>query len=637
MSRTEESRRRRREKAKRTNIITSVVILAIVLILVVAIKAFSGGSDKPKKPSEEKKITDVKKNEKKQKDDKKKDKGPEDKKKPEESIEDEKDKKEEKQKIEAERKEKYGEFYVPLPEKTKEARDVKVKGLYVTQTTAAYDFNEDNIKRYEDYIRYVNGESETGPDSVEDINKLERILAICNATEINGLVIDIKSDDGYITWNSDIDVVNNLGTAMPASQDNFENLIKYMKEHDIYPMARIVVFKDFILPELKPEHAMQLNAGGIYTDDQGMPWVNQYDKFVWDYVVATSKEAALRGFEEIHFDYIRFPDNAAHYNEIVNFPGRDGKRKDQNIQDFIKYAKEELKPYGVKVGAAVFGIITRSWEDQPEDIGQTWIKITKDIDIISPMIYPSHYSTGWYGYDYPDAHPYGVFFHSLREAVEKNSSVENPAKIRPWIQGFTAPWVDGHIEYTPEVIAEQVKAGVELGIDEYLVWNAVNEYEPMTFKATTGFVQDKEIDPNNLPEYTNDMLQSERDGAEASLVDKLDRSPYAAIANYLNALSNGYSDEVYLLTKRSERADNFEEFNNNFKEKALGLGDFSVNNVKKNDKGYEFSVDGNFLSVDGQAVVDSLGIQVVLEDGIFKIIPPQLKYEQVQVTAEDSE
>lgn len=635
MNRTEESRQRRREKARRTNIIAAAVIVGVLVLLFLLVRGISSfGKSKTTdttKPgtvdTNQKDANDKNKDtETKQTDDKEPSKDNEQDK---NSEEDKKINQEERQKLEAERKEKYKEFYVPLPLETKTAEDKNVKGLYVTQTTAAYEFNEDNIKLYEEYIKHLKGEVAAEPAGLENVNNLEKILAICNQTEVNALVIDIKSDDGYLTWNSDVEVFNQLKTVMPASSDNFKKLLDYMKDHDIYPMARIVVFKDFVLPEIKPEHAMQLNEGGKYTDDQGMPWVNQYDKFVWDYVLAASKEAALRGFKEIHFDYIRFPDNAAHYNEIVNFPGRDGKRKDDNIHDFIMYAKQELEPYGVKVGAAVFGIITKSWEDKPEDIGQTWIKIANGVDIISPMIYPSHYSTGWYGYEYPDAHPYGVFNQSLREALEKNSSIEKPAKIRPWIQGFTAPWVDGHIDYTPEVIAEQVKAGVELGIDEYLVWNAVNEYNPRTFIETTKFSANQKLDAANLPDYNMEMLQAERDGGEASLKDILGRSPYAAIAKYLNALSNTYYDETYLLTKRSERQVAYSEYNEAMGAKALKAENYEVTGVSKIDSGYEFTVNATFSSNEGRAALTDGKIKVILEDNMFKIIPPELKFEPV--------
>ncbi len=625
MSRTEESRQRRKEKARRTNIIASIVILAVILVIFLIVRGISS-LGKPKENTS--KTVESKEVESDNKAVESETPNTEEKKEDEKEVPQQNP--EEKEKIEAARKEKYKEFYVPLPAVTKKAEDKNVKGLYVTQTTAGYSFDEANIKLYEEYIKHLKGEVESEPAGLDAVNNLEKILAICNQTEINALVIDIKSDDGYLTWNSDIEIFNQLDTVMPASGDDFKALLDYMKAHDIYPMARVVVFKDFILPEIKPEHAMQLNEGGVYTDNQGMPWVNQYDKFVWDYVIAASKEAALRGFEEIHFDYIRFPDNAAYYNEIVNFPGRDGKRKDQNIQDFIKYAKEELEPYGVKVGAAVFGIITRSWEDQPEDIGQTWIKVTNDVDIISPMIYPSHYSEGWYGYQYPDAHPYGVFNQSLIEALEKNSSVESPAKIRPWIQGFTAPWVDGYIDYTPEVIAEQVKAGVELGIDEYLVWNAVNEYDPRTFLLTPGFTPNPKIDTTNLPEFTMDMVQAERDGGEPVMKDSLGRSPYTAISKYLNAVSNSYSDEVYLLTKRSERAATFEEFDEDYKTKGLTVENFEVSNVTKTETGYEFTINAVFNSTEGRAAFNDGKIMVVLEDNIYKIIPPTMQFEPTE-------
>ncbi len=587
----EESRKRRREKSKKASIIAIVAVLVIGLVVFASLKMAGKGismkSNKAKdgQTSEETQPID-------------------------------------RAELEAQRMEKYGKFYVPLPEGEVKKEDFKARALYLNQETATYGFSEENIAHYEEYIKYEKGEIDQDPGDMDFVNPLERILAICNQTEINALVINIKNDDGNITWKSDIEAVKELGTDVQASADDYQALLAYMEKHDIYPIARIVVFKDHILPELVPEHGMKLKEGGLYYDDSGTAWVDQYDKFVWDYVISISKETALRGFKEIHFDYIRFPDDSETYNKIVDFSHTNGVRKDENIQNFIDYAMEELEPYGVEVAAAVFGIITRSWEDYPDDIGQTWLKVTDEVDIISPMVYPSHYGTGWYDYEFPDAEPYGVFKHSMMEAIEKNASVENPAKIRPWIQGFTAPWVDGHIEYTPEVIAEQIKACVELGIDEYLVWNAGNDYDPLAFTYLSSFKENPRLDPEDLPEMNMDQVDTEREGGKPAFTDLIGNSPYTILREYLFAMHDLNEVSAYLSLNPKARVKTVKEFEANFgPENALYAP--SVNQVKLVDGSYVFDVEAAFI-IDGDHYLGDVQYKVDLVNGVFKVTPPEL-------------
>lgn len=589
MNRTEESRKKRRAKSKKTNL-RALAIIGVILVLAIILKltVFSKkSSDKKVDPKVE--TTETTSDEKTE-------------------TENEKDRAE----LEAMRKEKYGEFYVPLPENPVKAKDTKVKGIYLNHNNVGLDFSEDNIADFEKYIDYVYGNAQDYPAGADQANVIEQMLAICNKTEVNGIVIDIKTDDGYLTWESDIEAVNKFDTDASGPYFNYEKLIKYMKEHDIVPIARIVTFKDLALPDKAPEHAMELKDGSIYYDDSGTAWVNQYDKYVWDYVLAISKEAAYRGFEEIHFDYVRFPDNAADYDPIVAKP-ENSPRKDENIENFLSFAREELEPYGVGVGAAVFGIITSTWEDEPDGIGQTWVKLADEVDTISPMIYPSHYSEGWYGIEQPDFDPYGMFHNAIADALEKNSAVGGSGRIRPWIQGFTASYMDVYEDYDAKTIAEQVRASVELGVDEYLIWNALNEYDPEIFKYTSSFEVNPVIAEENLPEYSyNDLLQ-EDDGGSAKVLDKLGRSPYGLAKMFLDSLIGNNSGRMFLISARETRDNSYGEFldNNIFN---LYYDNYQIIDVKKSDKGYTFNVD----AYNGEDT-SNLDVRVVLEDGLFKV------------------
>jgi len=506
--------------------------------------------------------------------------------------------------LEAQRKTELGEFYVPLPAlgQEPERKPVKAKALYLTANVAGFDFNEDDVNYYADYIRAISGQSGKAADAsrLGEVNKLEKALGICEATEINALVIDIKNDNGVVAWSSDIGLVNQIRSNATAPIKNYEKLMDYLEKKDIYRIARIVAFKDPFFAEVKSEHAIQLKSGGVYKDYSGKMWVNPFDEYVWKYVAAISKEAAIRGFQEIQYDYVRFPDDAKTYNPITNFPGRNGRDKDEGIEDFLKYAKSELEPYHVFVSADVFGIITHSWDDKPEDIGQTWRKIANHVDYICPMIYPSHYGPGLYGFQVPDQHPYEIVRLSLSEAIERNAAQKDPGIIRPWIQGFNAPWVKGHINYDARTIATQLVACMELGIDEYIIWNASNIYDPMTF-------------------FYHDRINQ---GARQSGKDILSRTPEEALKKYLEAEKDRRYSVVYLLTPITQRPEDYDELVSEREKDTAALKRFDILGIAKNENGTftatvrtEYAADAG-----GTTAAQETKFKIVLEKDVYKVV-----------------
>lgn len=506
-------------------------------------------------------------------------------------------------KLEAQRKEELGEFYVPLPPlgQEQELNTVKAKALYLTANVAGFGFEEEDVAYYADYIRAISGKSGKPVDTsrMDDINKLEKALGICEATEINALVIDIKNDDGVVAWGSDIDIVNQIESNAAAPFKNFEKLMNYLEQKDIYRIARIVAFKDPYFAERKNEHAIQLKAGGIYKDYSGKMWVNPFDPYVWNYLLAISKEAALRGFHEIQYDYVRFPDDAKTYNPITEFPNRNSRDKDEGIEDFLKYAKSELEPYHVFMSADVFGIITRSWDDKPEDIGQTWRKIANQADYICPMIYPSHYGTGLYNFNVPDQHPYEIVRLSMLEAIERNAAQKDPGIIRPWIQGFSAPWVKGHINYDAKTISVQLVACMELGVNEYIIWNASNNYDPMTF-----FYRDR-------------MKKDSRQNGQ----DILSRTPEAALERYLDAEKNKRYSLTYLLTPINQRQEDYDVFVSEIEKNPSVLKNYEILDINKNEDGTSTAeVIAEYTSNAGITVKDTARFKMVLENDVHKVI-----------------
>ena len=516
----------------------------------------------------------------------------------------------EREDLEETRKEKSGEFYVPLPplDEEKELKTVKAKALYLTANVAGFKFQEENIDYYVDYINALNGKSGKSPDTskLNEINKLEKALGIAKASEVNSMVIDIKNDNGHVTWESELDVVDQVGSNVDMFFKDYNPLMDYLKQNEIYTIARVVAFKDPLFAESMPEHAIQLKEGGVYLDNNGEAWVNPFSEYVWNYVIAVSKEAAVRGFDEIQYDYIRFPDRASQYNPITEFPGRDGRDKDEGIEDFLIAAKEELEPYKVHVSADAFGIVTRSWNDIPDDIGQTWRKIANNADYICPMIYPSHYGPGVYGFDVPDKHPYEISRLAVMEGIERNAAQKDPGIIRPWFQGFSAPWVNGHIDYDGEAISDQMVAAAELGIEEYIIWNGGNNYNPMSF-----FYDDR-ID--------NDILDENQ--------DIMDRTPEMALEKFLNAQKNVDYMNLYLLTLIEDRQEDYDKFEEDMEKTNPILESYTISSVNKNKgKGYSAIVDVSYTSDLGKFNNEKARFDIIEENKVFKVKAPGFVWE----------
>lgn len=309
--------------------------------------------------------------------------------------------------------------------------------------------------------------------------KFDYLLNLVNNTDLNSFVIDVKNDSGHVTYNSNIEQVNLIGADDNNIIDDIDMEIENAKENNIYTIARIVTFKDPYLAGANPDLAIKKKNGGVWRDGKGVSWVDPYKKEVWDYNIAIAKEAAEKGFDEIQFDYVRFPDNAKKLDREVIFDNTDNKSKAENIAEFLVYAKEELKDYSVFISADVFGLTTTVVDDM--GIGQQWELITTIVDYICPMMYPSHYGKGLYGLAIPNAQPYNLIYSGLEDALEKNTTVNNNGKktaiIRPWYQDFTM----GGIPYGPVEVQAQIDAGIDLGVPEYLIWNASNNYSEATW------------------------------------------------------------------------------------------------------------------------------------------------------------
>ncbi len=330
---------------------------------------------------------------------------------------------------------------------------------------------------YPDAIRgvYVTGHSAGG-------GRFEQLIELMDSTELNAMVIDIKDDFGNLTYKpSDDSPLQKYDIGRPYIKDVSATL-KKMEEKEIYPIARVVVFKDTELAERKPELSF-LEDGQIWKNGRGEAFVNPFMQEVWDYNVEIAIEAAKMGFQEIQFDYVRFPEGFEKRDETLQYGVGDYRESDPDpiqrrvhaVTDFVQYAKEKLEPYGVKVSVDIFGY-SATLPEAP-GIGQNFSKISEQVDVISSMIYPSHW-TSYFGISKPDLEPYRLVKAYAEVENAKLQELENPPVSRPWIQDFTASYLGkgNYLVYGKEEVEAQIRALNEAGINEFLLWNAGNKY-----------------------------------------------------------------------------------------------------------------------------------------------------------------
>ena len=303
--------------------------------------------------------------------------------------------------------------------------------------------------------------------------RLETLLKLIDDTELNSLVIDVKDDYGYITYPTTDPALLETGTAKKIIKDPAA-LLARLAEHEVYPIARIVVFKDSVLAEKRPDLSYVTPEGSVWKNGRGESFVNPYRKEVWEYNVQVAKEAAKLGFKEIQFDYVRFPEGFEKKADTLVY-AKDERKRIEVVADFVKYAREQLSPLGVRVSVDIFGYAASV--PAAEGIGQDFEQISKYVDVIAPMVYPSHYTNGWFGSAVPDAAPYATIDGGMKDTFEKLEPL-GPFKpvVRPWIQDFTASWVKGYIKYGKKEVEAQIRALKDNGIEEFMLWNAVNRY-----------------------------------------------------------------------------------------------------------------------------------------------------------------
>lgn len=299
--------------------------------------------------------------------------------------------------------------------------------------------------------------------------KLARLIDIAEKTEINAFVIDVK-EGGEVSYASNVPLAREIGATRTYIR-NAGHLLARLREKNIYPIARIVVFKDPVLARARSDLAVKNQDGTVWLDNKGKAWVDSYNRKVWDYNIALAREAIELGFSEVQWDYIRFSDAPRSYLKRATYPAAAGRTKSDAIREFMLYSRQKLADLKVPVTADVFGLTVSTKGDM--GIGQQWEKMADAVDVILPMVYPSHFIPGNYGLPHPNAAPYRTVRRSMEDAIERTKPLQNPARIRPWLQAFTL----GPPPYGPAHVRAQIEAVYDVGLKEWVLWSPGSNYD----------------------------------------------------------------------------------------------------------------------------------------------------------------
>jgi hypothetical protein len=276
-------------------------------------------------------------------------------------------------------------------------------------------------------------------------------------TELNTAVVDVKEYEGQV-YIDGIKMVNENGIYIPAMPDIKDYIVK-LKEKGIYTIARIVVFRDNGITRKKPALAVKNPDGTIWTDKKNIAWLDPYNKDSWDYNLQIAERAAAIGFDEIQFDYIRFPSDGDTKNCRYCKP-HSVANASKVLVDFLKEANRRLKVKNIKISIDVFGLTTTATDDM--GIGQKIVEMTEWVDYVSPMLYPSHYSKWNYGIENPNKEPYKVVYCAIEDALKRIPS----EKLRPWLQDFSLGY-----KYNEDEVKAQIQACYDNKVNSWLLWN----------------------------------------------------------------------------------------------------------------------------------------------------------------------
>lgn len=336
--------------------------------------------------------------------------------------------------------------------------EVQLQEIALKNATIYASMKINKFKKENDQIRgiYLNGYLFNNPSKRESIEK------ILTNTDVNTLVIDVKTDNGHILFDTEIDEVIYLNNERVKFTKNDLQELREIK--DIYLVGRLVVFQDPLFAKVFPDEAVFDSRLNKPYSQNGQFFLDPSSKKVQDYIINIAIESCRLGFDEIQYDYIRYPDSSSKFMQFDT--KNDFENRVNNINSFLSKSRQLLHNEGCLLSADTFGYILTNKQDG--GIGQNLETIVENVDFISPMVYPSHYTNGSFGYQNPNEHPYEVITAALTDALDRGVDKD---KIRPFLQGF---W------HSNEDIRSNIKAASDLEMD-WLIWNILSVYELDSF------------------------------------------------------------------------------------------------------------------------------------------------------------
>ncbi|HEY0908351.1 MAG TPA: putative glycoside hydrolase [Candidatus Paceibacterota bacterium] len=354
-----------------------------------------------------------------------------------------------------------------IPEVPHLATPPAVKGIYMTSCVAATPSLRDNL------------------------------VKLIDETEINSVVIDIKSFDGYLSFEPENpDLKHATGGCFVKDMKDF---LETLHDHNIYVIGRLASFQDALQVKLRPELAVKkaTATSTVWRDHKGIPWIDASARPHWEYLIAVAKDAYAVGFDEVNFDYIRFPSDGN--MKDISFPWSGDRKKSEVMRSFFEYIHEELGPTKIVTSADLFGMTTTNTDDL--NIGQILEYALPNFDYIAPMVYPSHYPKGFMNFSDPNQHVYEVVNHSMQVAADRTVATTTKVpmpdsrmgtstlymkpsfdinKLRPWLQDNNYP-----VTYTAEMVRAQIQATYDIGLNSWMLWNAGNRYTRAALETAT--------------------------------------------------------------------------------------------------------------------------------------------------------
>ncbi len=311
----------------------------------------------------------------------------------------------------------------------------------------------------------------------------EKLVKIIDETEINALVIDIKDYTGQ-------------NALTDGRMPDIKEFIESLHEKNVYVIGRIAVFQDPLFVKERPDLAVKRASDGeVWKDRKGISWLDAAAKEAWERAADLARESYALGFDEINFDYIRFPSDGNMEDIAYPFYDKTTTTKPEVLRQFFAYLDKELSDIPLPISADLFGLTTSAKDDL--GIGQILEDAAPYFDYIAPMVYPSHFAAGFEGLKNPAANPYEVIKYSMDEAVKKLNPPDplpaasatatssqatttlqvkpkpkyNPLKLRPWLQDF-----DLGADYTADMVRAQIQATYDAGLTSWMLWDPSNKY-----------------------------------------------------------------------------------------------------------------------------------------------------------------